>query len=150
MKKRIFTLFYATLLALVASNAQQNNFLERIPGQWSTDENFETITPSDDAWWHIFGDQRLDSLINVASKNNFSLIAAIENIRIAKAQWRQAQALLMPSIDLNAGWQRSRTSGNIKATGNESVYSGYFDAAADVSWQIDIFGKIQKQSKQVM
>ena len=146
MKKRAFTLLCAVLLA-AAATAQEKYLAEELPEEWSAEDYFDSSAPDDNAWWHIFEDERLDSLIDEAGKRNFSLTAAIENIRIAKAQWRQAQALMLPTVDLSGGWQRSRTSGNINATGDRSVYSGYFDAAADVSWQVDIFGSLLKRSK---
>ena len=147
MKQRVFTLFFIVLIVPVAIMAQQKNIIENIPEQWTADDFIEQNVPDDDAWWHIFGDARLDSLIAEAAAGNFSLLAAMENIRAAKAQWRQAQALMFPVFDVNAGWQRSRTSGNIRATGDESIYSGYFDVAADVSWQIDLFGTLYKRSQ---
>lgn len=147
MGKRTFTLLSATLFTFIPAAAQQSDLVETMPTRWTVDENFEPTAPPDDAWWHIFGDTQLDSLIAEASRHNFSLAEALDNIRIAKAQWRQAQSLMLPSIDLDAGWQRSRTSGNIKATGNSSVYDGYFDAAANVSWQVDVFGTLYKRSR---
>lgn len=147
MKKRAFVLFTTTLLAASITSAQQMKIDVNIPQSWGADEIFNLSAPSDDAWWQIFGDAHLDSLIEEASRSNFSLIASLENIRAAKAQWRQAQALMYPSLDLDAGWQRGRTSGNIKSSGDEKIYSGYFDAAANVSWQVDIFGAIYKRSQ---
>lgn len=147
MEKRALTLLSATLLALTTASAQQRDFIETVPDSWAIEDNFASMAPPDDAWWHIFGDARLDSLIAEASRHNFSIVEAIDNIRIAKAQWRQAQALMLPSISLDAGWQRSRTSGSIKATGDASVYDGYFDAAANVSWQVDVFGTLYKRSR---
>lgn len=146
MKKRAYTLLCAVLLA-AATTAQEKYLAEELPEEWSAEDYFDSSAPDDNAWWHIFGDERLDSLIDEAGKRNFTVTAAIENIRTAKAQWRQAQALMLPSVDINSGWQRSRTSGNISAAGDRSVYSGYFDAAADVSWQVDIFGALLKRSK---
>ena len=146
MKKRTFTLLCAVLIA-AATTAQEKYLTEELPEEWNAEDYFDPTMPDDNAWWHIFEDERLDSLIDEAGKRNFSLTAAIENIRIAKAQWRQAQGLMLPTLDLNGGWQRSRTSGNISATGDKSTYSGYFDAAADVSWQVDIFGALLKRSK---
>ena len=147
MEKRALTLLSATLLALTTASAQQRDFIDTVPDSWAIEDNFASMAPPDDAWWHIFGDARLDSLIAEASRYNFSIVEAIDNIRIAKAQWRQAQALMLPSISLDAGWQRSRTSGSIKATGDASVYDGYFDAAANVSWQVDVFGTLYKRSR---
>ena len=147
MNKRVFTLLSIAFTALSTATAQENILAEPLPQEWPDEEElFLPITTDDDRWWQTFCDPRLDSLIAEAAKGNFDLIAAIENIRSAKAQWRQAQALMLPSLDIDAGWQRGRTSGNIKSTGDEAVYSGYFDAAASVSWQVDLFGKLYKQS----
>lgn len=129
-------------------NAQQyrGDYLdEALPHSWSSSELFEQEAPLW-RWWHIFDDERLDSLMRVAMEHNSSVLSAMENMRIAKAAWRMAQSGMLPTVDLGGGWQRSKTSGNITSTGNKEGWGGYFDATLSMSWQADIFGKIQKRA----
>ena len=82
MKKRTFTLLCTVLIA-AATTAQEKYLTEELPEEWNAEDYFDPTMPDDNAWWHIFEDERLDSLIDEAGKRNFSLTAAIENIRIA-------------------------------------------------------------------
>ena len=70
-----------------------------LPDSWSDGVFFSQTLPVDDEWWRNFNDPVLDSLIAVASSNNYSVLAAIENIRKARAAWRVSQSKLMPQFD---------------------------------------------------
>ena len=103
MNKRVFTLLSIAFAWLYTATAQESILTEPLPQKWPDEEElFLPTTANDDKWWHIFCDPRLDSLIVETTEGNFDLIATIENIRIAKAQWRQSQALMLPSLDIDA------------------------------------------------
>ena len=117
------------------------------PENWSKGELFYQTLPVDDEWWHNFNDPVLDSIITVASSNNYSVLAAMENIRKARAAWRSAQGKLMPQFDLGIGWQRAKTSGNIASTMYNEAWEGEFSTAVSMQWQADVFGAIYLRSK---
>lgn len=139
------------LLSLVAVTAtgQENKLLpdEPLPQGWNDGEFFSQTLPADDYWWRNFEDPVLDSLIVYACENNFTALAAIENIKKAKAAWRMAQGKMLPTAGLDIGWQRSKTSGNIAQTMYNEAWEGYYSAAASVKWQADVFGSIYMRSK---
>lgn len=147
--KRIYTLLLLALLPITYMWAQDAaTYLNKsLPGQWNNNGIFNQNMPAQERWWQRFDDTLLDSLISVAVMRNSSVLSAIESIRIAKASWRMARSGLFPTMDLNAGWQRSKTSGNITSTGDEQTWGGYFDMTASMSWQIDLFGSIYKRSQ---
>lgn len=147
MKKITAIFIIATTIVAVHAQNGENYLNGRLPDNWSQEEQFQQTIPMEDTWWHSFDDSRLDSLITVAGRSNYSVLSAIENIRIAKASWRIAQSAMYPSIDLGGGWQRSKTSGNISSTGYKESWGGYFDAAVSMSWQADLFGNIYKRSQ---
>ena len=120
---------------------------EPLPDSWSEGELFYQTLPVDDGWWRNFNDPVLDSLITVASSSNYSVLAAMENIRKARAAWRSAQGNLMPSFDLGIGWQRAKTSGNIASTMYNEAWEGQFSTAVSMQWQADVFGAIYLRSK---
>ena len=128
--------------------AQSGTFIEKpLPGKWNNGEYFNQTLPMDDEWWRNFNDPVLDSLIAVAGNNNYSALAAMENIRKARAAWRSAQGNLMPTFDLGIGWQRAKTSGNIASTMYREAWEGQFSTAVSMQWQADVFGAIYMRSK---
>lgn len=129
------------------SKGESGYLAEPLPYKWSDGEFFDQTLPPDDEWWRNFGDPVLDSLISVAGAGNYSVLAAMENIRKARAAWRVAQSRMLPSLDLNLGWQRTRGSGNIATTMYRETWDGYYSAAVSMQWQADIFGSIYMRSK---
>ncbi|MBO5865713.1 MAG: TolC family protein [Bacteroidaceae bacterium] len=118
-----------------------------LPDSWSDIKFFNQTLPVDDEWWCKFNDPVLDSLIAVASNSNYSVLAAMENIRKARAAWRVAQSNLMPQFNLGIGWQRAKTSGNIASTMYNEAWEGEFSTAVSMQWQADVFGNIYLRSK---
>ena len=120
---------------------------EPLPDSWGEGTPFDQTLPVDDEWWHNFNDPVLDSLITVAGNNNYSVLAAMENIRKARAAWRASQSKLMPEFNLGLGWQRAKTSGNIASTMYNEAWEGEFSTAVSMQWQADVFGSIYMRSK---
>lgn len=147
--KRIIVTVLTIILCLTTSKAQEKKdyLIKPLPHHWSCDSLFEQTMPTEDAWWRRFEDKKLDSLIVIATRNNYSVSIAIENMRIAKATWHTARSGFFPELNLNAGWQRNRTSGNITYTGNQKSYEGYYNASISMNWQIDVFGSIYMRTK---
>ena len=156
---RFSFLLLFTLALADSAVAQQNDrqaehtpkngtFIEKpLPDKWNDGEYFNQTLPVDDEWWCNFNDPVLDSLITVACGNNYSVLAAMENIRKARAAWRSAQSNLMPQFDLGLGWQRAKTSGNIASTMYTEAWEGQFSTAVSMQWQADVFGAIYLRSK---
>lgn len=130
-------------------NAMQSEVIigNPLPDRWSDGEYYTQRLPVDDEWWRNFNDPVLDSLIAVAGESNYSVLAAIENIRKARAAWRVSQSKLMPQFDLGLGWQRAKTSGNIASTLYNEAWEGEFSTAVSMQWQADVFGSIYMRSK---
>ena len=145
--------FYFSILLLFAfaggAVAQQDvEYIEQeLPNEWNYGEYFGQTLPVDDKWWQNFDDPVLDSLIVAACENNYSVLGAMENIRKARAAWKQAQSQMFPTLDLSLGWQRAKTSGNIASTMYTESWEGEFDAGVTMQWQADVFGSIYMRSK---
>ena len=120
---------------------------EPLPDSWNERIIFNQTLPVDDEWWRRFNDPVLDSLIAVASNSNYSVLAAMEKIKKARAAWRSAQSNLMPQFNLGIGWQRAKTSGNIASTMYNEAWEGEFSTAVSMQWQADVFGSIYMRSK---
>lgn len=146
---RLYFLFLFLLAVVTGVVAQKGeNYLEKpLPQGWNDGEFFDQTLPPDDTWWLNFEDKTLDSLIVTACRNNYSALGAMENIRKARAAWRQAQSGLMPSFDLSLGWQRDKTSGNSPQTLYRESWEGQYAAAVSMKWQADVFGTIYMRAK---
>jgi len=93
----------------------------------------ETISPQ---WWTQFGDPYLDTLVAKATAGNFDLKSLAARIEVASAQIAEVRAGALPSVDLATGASLQKTSGQL--------FSKTFDAGTQVSWDIDIWGKVEK------
>ncbi|MCD8183048.1 MAG: efflux transporter outer membrane subunit [Bacteroides sp.] len=94
---------------------------------------------------YSFGDRMLDSLLTVASTQNYSVLSAMDRMEQAKANLRIERGNFFPSISLNGGWARQQTSGNVSAL--PKSITGAYSATLDASWEIDIFGSIRQRVK---
>ena len=148
MMRLSFLFLFLLACSMGAMSQNGEGYLEKpLPPGWNDGEFFDQTLPPDDTWWLNFEDPLLDSLIITACRNNYSALGAMENIRKARAAWRKAQGGLMPSFDLNLGWQRSKTSGNSPQTLYREAWEGQYSAAVSMKWQADVFGTIYMRSK---
>jgi NodT family efflux transporter outer membrane factor (OMF) lipoprotein len=92
-----------------------------------------TLNSAQAQWWRSFGDQLLDSLIEVGLHNNYDVLAATRRIEAARAGVGSAQAAYFPKLDISAAYSRAKSDGAKAST---------FSGLVDMSWQIDLFGKI--------
>ena len=147
MRFSILSLMLFVVMGSTMAQQDREFLRESLPTQWNDSEYFNQTLPPDDKWWRNFNDPVLDSLIAVAGNSNYSVLAAIENIRKARAAWRTAQGKMLPAFDFSAGWQRTKTSGNIAQTMYTEAWEGQFSTAVSMQWQADIFGTIYMRSK---
>lgn len=145
---RVLTLL-ATISVLSGSHAadRQNWLLDSIPERWNYESAYTQKLPTEDDWWKTFGDLTLDSLINMAERENFNLSAAMARIEMAKKTLDAAKAAYFPTIGVSAGWSKGQSSGaSGPVVGKSSPYD-YFSLGATMQWEIDLFGKITQNVK---
>lgn len=104
-------------------------------------------TLADMPWQQVFADPKLQSLIDEALANNLDLQRAIEQIRVAEADFYAAKWSLFPSLDAHGEVGYSNPSDN-----NVNFGSGFqdlsipprgsFELSASASWEADIWGKL--------
>jgi NodT family efflux transporter outer membrane factor (OMF) lipoprotein len=109
-----------------------------LPAQWREAPNADStaIWPASD-WWHAFGSQRLDQLVDDARNSNDDLAVAIARVQEADAQARIAGAPLLPSLDLGADATRQR--GQITGIGPATFNT--FNPELSASYELDFWGK---------
>ncbi len=101
-------------------------------------------------WWLQLNEPVINRLVNKAIKNNLDLQVAVANIKESNALARSAFGSRMPQLDLGVSGERAFTGNNTGSSfnaGNERVYRTTLTAAASVSWQTDLFGKLKGRER---
>lgn len=142
---------FATLAALSACAVGPDYVRPTVeaPAAFKETGAWRVAQPRDDLargkWWEIFGDPQLNALEERVDISN-------QNVRVAEAQFRQAQALVraagagyFPALSGNVSATRSRspaalTSQTSAASGATSDYS--FSLGA--SWEADLWGHVRR------
>lgn len=92
------------------------------------------------SWWNIFNDSTLVSLIQEGLDNNLTLLNTVSLIKQSQLQLDIARTQLYPSVNYNVG-------GDITKTSAESATSQSVLAAANVSYTLDVWGRIKNQNE---
>lgn len=110
-------------------------------------------------WWSQFDDSTLMRLIEAAEKDSPNLERALANIDNARSSLGSAESGRWPSIGGKISNTRTRQLGGIggaggagmPATGTEgqipTMTYGYRSAGLDVSWELDLFGKVRRNAE---
>jgi multidrug efflux system outer membrane protein len=106
------------------------------------------------AWWELFDDPQLQELVRIALIENKDLKIAVERIEEARARYGFTKADLWPKLDANATAGRLRfNSGSLihtpegDQTASEATETAFYAVTADVSWEIDFFGRIRRATE---
>jgi len=114
------------------------------PEKW--DARAEINQPVSTGWLDNFSDKNLTNLIKEAIGNNFDLKLAAARVEAAQANAKISGADRWPQISasLNAGRAKRNTvvGGNII-----SGISNNFQTGIEVSWEVDIWGKLSHQAR---
>jgi len=112
----------------------------QVPSGWhATDGGGQTptqLTQSDDAWWRVFNDSALNTLIERAMAGNQDLATAVLNLRRARQEIDLSRANALPVPALAVGYSGSRTLKGAPATSHSSSLS------ASVSYEVDLWGSL--------
>jgi multidrug efflux system outer membrane protein len=100
------------------------------------------------AWWQQFNDPMLNQLIGIALAENKDIKIAAARIDQFLGQYVSTRSVLFPQVGAELNAQRQRVPGVQRALipGAGSVIDSY-DAALTLSWEIDVFGKRQRQTE---
>ena len=95
-------------------------------------------------WWEIFGDARLNALVEQIDISNQNVLAAEARFRQARALVQQARAGLFPSVTGSAAVTRSASSSSSGATTRGGGPSNNYNLALDANWEVDVWGRVRK------
>jgi NodT family efflux transporter outer membrane factor (OMF) lipoprotein len=100
-----------------------------------------------DEWWRLYRDPRLDGYVREAFAANADLAVAEANLTAARAILLAARAGQYPSTTLNWGsiYGRNPTTNEILLlTGRRPQTIWTLDALLDVSYELDLFGRVRR------
>jgi len=99
----------------------------------------QTESLADLPWWQVFHDPQLQEVIRTALKQNYDLRLAIERVTAARAQVGIVRSNEFPQVSLDPSFSGGKTDENIK--------SNIFSLAADVVFQVDLFGRYRRATE---
>lgn len=144
MKKITHVLTLCGLMAVSAS-ATDIKPEKPLPQSWESGTGITSELDNLCDWWKAFNDPTLDSLVTAGIDGNYDVRIAVDRIRAAKAMVGQAAAAYYPTLTASAGFVDSRSAGAIAGSNVPSSTTRYFSAGINMSWEIDLFGRITSQ-----
>lgn len=139
MKKIILFIAAALLSASCAVKYQQPQVdVEHIVR--GAEERDTTFDVAELNWREFYQDPYLVTLIDSALANNFDMKIAIARIEQASAYFKQGRSSFFPSLNANA-------SAGYTKPDLASSQTPYFSLGANLSWEIDIWGKISSAKR---
>jgi NodT family efflux transporter outer membrane factor (OMF) lipoprotein len=152
--RAIFCLATAALVAGCAVGPNYHRPTAPVPQTFKESQGWKPAEPreaaSGTAWWSVYEDATLDGLEKQIDVSNQTLKASEAAWREAVALVSQERAALLPTIGLSASGTRSGgpgSRGNVGA-GIAAAPTAHpvnqFEAGANASWDIDIWGRIRR------
>ena len=152
MKTRTLTAFAAAAIAVAGCTVGPDYVRPGVdsPTAWRIDYP-KAAEVANTKWWEQFGDPVLNGLIESALREN-------RDIRIAAARVDQflgalatTQSQALPQLGYSADVSRTRASrvSQPPLPPNADPYFALYQGALGASWQIDLFGRVRRQSEAV-
>src|SRR6201981_1685198 len=91
-------------------------------------------------WWQVFQDPQLQELIRTALKQNYDMQLATERIKAERAQLAITRSYLFPQVQGNGNFTGGKEQ-------NFQSKSNFFALTADAAFQLDLFGKLRKETE---
>lgn len=123
------------------------------PAHWIAGPHDQALCYPDKHWVEHFGDKDLSAFVESVLTNNRDLKAASARLEVAQANARITGADLYPQISGNFSGQRTLQNfigfplGNAPPNTILSSRSNRFGLSLDLSWELDLWGKIRAAQK---
>ena len=100
-------------------------------------------TRFESAWWRQFDDPTLSQLVQQALEGNRDLRVAFARFNAARALRDDAANDQLPTVTALAGGEFGKA--QQPPTSDERVRQERYDLGLDMAWELDLFGRIQRQ-----
>lgn len=99
-------------------------------------------------WWQSFRDPVLDELIEIALQENQDIRIAAARVEQFLGALRSTRSRFFPQADYSGTASRNRVSEEgFVASPSADPYFTQYEAAGGAAWQIDLFGRIRRQTE---
>ncbi len=125
--------------------------LPKITDQWSSQRNAgvnkSSVISVSETWFTPDFHKQVSEFIVEGIKNNPELKSARARLEQQIAQYEVSESALFPKIDLFG--DASRTKSSAKGLSGERIknYENSFKAEARISWEIDVWGRLEAESQ---
>jgi multidrug efflux system outer membrane protein len=104
---------------------------------------------ADAAWWEQFQDPVMNQLIGIALAENKDVKIAAARVEQFLGQLASTRAALFPQLGADFNGQRQRTNllGGAPLPAGVPPIANFYEAALSASWQIDVFGRLRRQTE---
>ncbi len=148
IKKFIFFLLPGLALGCTAGPDYKRPDV-KAPLSWNSSERIENVEvgwPKFD-WWKEFSSPELESLINVALKNNPDIKGALSRIEQARASSKIVRGNLFPFINVETGVGRSKKSESQNKNDGSTSSSSSYEMLLAASYEVDLWGKYRRMKE---
>lgn len=88
---------------------------------------------------NLFDLPALEQVVNLAVMNNFDIASAALRLQEADLTLQATQAMQFPSVTAAIGRTQNRSASSMRST--------EYSSSLDVSWEVDVWGRLRQQSK---
>lgn len=99
-------------------------------------------------WWTLYNDATLNGLEDRIATDNPTLAQAQARYDAARGYLEQAQSSILPTLDIGGHANTDKQSANRPLrSASQPTYYGDNGAAAEISWDLDLWGRIRNEVK---
>ncbi|WP_347218111.1 efflux transporter outer membrane subunit [Chryseobacterium sp.] len=123
-----------------------------LPEKFQYTATADTASIANLEWKQFFSDPILQELIERGIKNNYDLQIALKQVASSQEKLKQAKYMQYPDVGFGVAAQISRPSKNSMNGQSMNLFLGQnhvedYNAAFNLSWEADIWGKIKNQQE---
>jgi multidrug efflux system outer membrane protein len=118
-----------------------------LPDAWRLDDG-EAASLANARWWERFEDPVLDQLVTTALADNVDVRIAAARVEQFLGALRSTRSQFYPQFDYGGDASRNRVSEDAfgSVPGGDPYFTQY-QAALGAAWQLDLFGRVRRQSE---
>ncbi|MFP5230334.1 MAG: efflux transporter outer membrane subunit [Acidobacteriota bacterium] len=130
---------------VTAANYKESSFSFQDQPGWKVASPQDVMLKGN--WWEIFHEPELNALEDQLNINNQTIKQYFEQYMSARALVAEARSQYWPTLTAVPGWNRQKSSGNLRASSlaNTGSTSTMWTAPLDASWAPDLWGKIRHE-----
>jgi multidrug efflux system outer membrane protein len=150
VRRRLSIIAACALVSACAVGPDYRQPTIEAPGEWRIDYP-KAAEVANTKWWEQFGDPVLNELIETALRENLDVRAAASRVDQFLGALTTTRSQFFPQLGYNASASRNRSSqvGQPPLSPGTDPHYSLYEGALGASWQIDLFGRVRRQSESV-